>query len=155
MLGVEDREHPAATRVGELGDAGAGPIERILGAWGAVLEVTVKTSDGAAIAMMDADIARQVVEVVNEALVNAVKHSGARSAVVDLDVADDGRMRVRAISNGRLREQASRAEGLGTRGVDVTVTQSGDDVVFDALLPEASGHGVGRSFVAASVPARR
>ena len=96
-----------------------------------------------------------MVEVVNEALVNAVKHSGARSAVVDLDVADDGRMRVRAISNGRLREQASRAEGLGTRGVDVTVTQSGEDVVFDALLPEASGHGVRRSRAPESAPVQR
>ena len=155
MLGVEEREHPPATRAGELGDAGAGPIERILGAWGAVLEVTVKTSDRAALAMMDADVARQVVEVVNEALVNAVKHSGARAAVVDLDVADDGRMRVRAVSQGRLREQASGSSGLGTRGIDVTVTQSGDDVVFDALLPEASGHGVRRSRVPASVPASR
>ena len=99
------KKHPAATRVGGLEDAGAGPIERILGAWGAVLEVTVRTSDGAALAMMDADIARRVVEVVNEALVNAVKHSGARSAVVDLDVADDGRMRVDGARVSRVEEK--------------------------------------------------
>ncbi|MDZ8201293.1 hypothetical protein RZO50_07190 [Microbacterium sp. SSW1-59] len=113
----------------------AGPIERILGAWGAVMEVAVRTSDKAAVALADPDVADRVVDIVNEALVNAVKHSGARAALIRLTVAGDGRLRVRAISRGTLSEEATRRAGLGTSGMDVRVTQSGDDVVFDALLP--------------------
>ncbi|GAA1954357.1 sensor histidine kinase [Microbacterium aquimaris] len=116
-------------------EPGAGPIERILGAWGAIMEISVRTSDRAAVALTDAATADQVVDVVNEALVNAVKHSGARAALVRLTVAADGRLRVRAISRGTLSDPDAQRPGIGTSSLDATVTQSGDDVVFDARLP--------------------
>ncbi|MDZ8274778.1 hypothetical protein R2Q81_02330 [Microbacterium aquimaris] len=116
-------------------EPGAGPIERILGAWGAIMEITVRTSDRAALALTDAETADQVVDVVNEALVNAVKHSGARAALVRLTIAADGRLRVRAISRGTLSDPDGQRAGIGTSSLDATVTQSGDDVIFDARLP--------------------
>lgn len=122
---------------GSLGGA-ARPLDRMVAVWRAVMDITVLTEPGAATALADRDVSAEAADVVNEALVNAVKHSGARAARIDLSVADDGRIRVQVASPGILTDAARRQAGLGMRRPDVSIRQSGADVVLVALVPGAT-----------------
>ncbi len=112
-----------------------GPVERIVAAWRAVMDISLTAAPNVVDALEDRQTSERAAEVVNEALVNAVKHSGARAARVDLEVADGGGVRVRVASPGRLSDSARRSVGIGLRRPGVRVVQSGEDVVLDAVLP--------------------
>lgn len=116
-----------------------GPIDRIVAAWRAVMEISLRTSPEAAVALEDRQLSERAADIVNEALVNAVKHSGARVARVDVDVTGDRDLRVRVASPGRLTDPSRRVAGIGMRRPGVSITQVGEDVVLDAVLPATTG----------------
>ncbi|HBU41450.1 MAG TPA: hypothetical protein DEB57_00995, partial [Microbacterium sp.] len=89
-------------------------------------------------ALRDRDTDERAAEIVTEAFVNAVKHSGARHAVVTLATEDTGRVRVRIVSPGRLPAAEQQASGIGTRNADTRIYQSDDDVVLESFLAPVS-----------------
>lgn len=113
-------------------------LEGLLEAWSDALDLTVDISPAAAAALSSAPVARAAATVISEALVNAVKHSGARRAAVvvrtapgpgrtlDVEVANPGRLRVNRAGDGR---------GLARLGEGVTLAQRGPDVVFSVGIP--------------------
>lgn len=127
---VSDLEVERGSRHGPLGSLG-----RVIGAWGAVLTISYAASASAQSALRDRETDERAAEIVTEAFVNAVKHSGARAATVTLVTADNDRVRVRVASPGQLPAADHRAAGIGTRRPDTRIIQSGDDVVLESLLP--------------------
>lgn len=127
--------HPNADGTPDSGFAGS--VEHLLSAWSGVVTTTLDVDEQAAAAMSDPATAERAVDAVNEALVNAVKHSTARVAAVAIAVTPDGRVRVRVASRGALPAAAGRSVGLGTRGAGTAISQQGDDVVLDSVLPSA------------------
>jgi hypothetical protein len=61
-----------------------GALRRMLAGWEPIMVLETRIDDAAASAVDGAEAAPIVSEVVNEALVNAVKHSGARAARIDI-----------------------------------------------------------------------
>ncbi len=112
-------------------------VESLLSAWSGVVTTTLDVDADAAVALHDPATAERAVEAVNEALVNAVKHSTARVAAVEIAVMLDGRVRVPVSSRGALAAGSGRPTGLGTRGAGIAISQQGDDVVPDSVLPAA------------------
>ncbi|MDQ1206840.1 hypothetical protein [Microbacterium sp. SORGH_AS_0862] len=116
-----------------------GSVEGLLSAWSGVVTTTLQVDAGARLALTDPGTAARAVEAVNEALVNAVKHSAARVAAVAIAVMTDDRVRVRVSSRGALAAGSGRPRGLGTRGASVAISQQGEDVVLDCVPPPAAG----------------
>ena len=134
MLGpVSDIEVGRGSRHGPLGSLG-----RVISAWRAVLDIAYTASAQAQAALRDRDTDERAAEIVTEAFVNAVKHSGARHAVVTLATEDTGRVRVRIVSPGRLPAAEQQASGIGTRNADTRIYQSDDDVVLESFLAPVS-----------------
>lgn len=134
MLGpVSDIEVGRGSRHGPLGSLG-----RVISAWRAVLDIAYTASAQAQAALRDRDTDERAAEIVTEAFVNAVKHSGARHAVVTLATEDTGRVRVRTVSRGRLPAAEQQASGIGTRNADTRIYQSDDDVVLESFLAPVS-----------------
>jgi hypothetical protein len=122
-------------------DAATAPgsaVDRMRDAWRSVLAVDVSIAPAAAAALADHPVAERAADAMNEALVNAVKHSTARAARAHFDVASGGSLSVRVSSRGSLPAVADRSAGLGSRAADVRISQEGDDVVFEAHLPHAA-----------------
>ena len=127
---VSDIEVGRGSRHGSLG--------RVISAWRAVLDIAHTASAQAQAALRDRDTDERAAEIVTEAFVNAVKHSGARHAVVTLATEDTGRVRVRIVSRGRLPAAEQQASGIGTRNADTRIYQSDDDVVLESFLAPVS-----------------
>lgn len=115
-----------------------GALGRVIAAWRAVLDISYVISIEAQAALCDTETDTRAAEVVTEAFINAVKHSGAREARVVLSVDDDGGLTVRVASPGRLPATDRRASGIGTRRCNTRIIQSGAEVVLEAVLPAAS-----------------
>ena len=130
---VSDIEVGRGSRHGPLGSLG-----RVISAWRAVLDIAYTASAQAQAALRDRDTDERAAEIVTEAFVNAVKHSGARHAVVTLATEDTGRVRVRIVSPGRLPAAEQQASGIGTRNADTRIYQSDDDVVLESFLAPVS-----------------
>lgn len=113
----------------------AGSVEGLLSAWSGVVTTTLELDAAAALALTDPVTADRAVDAVNEALVNAVKHSAARVAAVAIFGLADGGVRVRVSSRGALAASAGRSAGLGTRAMGIAISQQGEDVVLDSVLP--------------------
>lgn len=113
----------------------AGSVESLLSAWSGVVTTTLDVDAGAAVALGDPVTAEGAVEAINEALVNAVKHSTARVAAVTIALMPDRRVRVRVASRGALPAADQRPVGLGARAAGFAISQQGDDVVLDSVLP--------------------
>ncbi|QLD12305.1 ATPase [Microbacterium oleivorans] len=114
--------------------SGRAALEHLLEVWRPVIRVESRVS-AAATAMLDTHAAADgIASVVNEALVNAVKHSGARRAAIDLDRTPAGDLRLRVAAPGRLAAVSRR--GLGTAAA--RVYQDGGDVVLEAVVAVAS-----------------
>lgn len=107
-------------------------LDRLLAAWRPAVAVTRVVEGDAALALESAELTDDLVALVGEALVNAVKHSAARTATVELDVAASGAVRLQVRSVGRL--AASAVRGLGTVDGRAHLAQDGDEVVFEAEL---------------------
>lgn len=113
----------------------AGSVESLLSAWSGVVSTTLEIDPAAALALADEETSDRAIDAVNEALVNAVKHSAARVAAVAISGMADGRVRVRVSSPGALAAPAGRSSGLGTRAPGIAISQQGEDVVLDSVLP--------------------
>ncbi|MFV9426491.1 hypothetical protein [Microbacterium sp. S1037] len=118
--------------------AAADSLGPVLQTWGAAMPVSADVSDAASAALRtDPALARDVIDVVSEGLLNAAKHARERTARVELRVAATAggpRLRVRIVSPGaptphaRLRP-GSNAERLGAR-----LTVEGADAVLEAVF---------------------
>jgi len=132
--GIE-RAFADLTRAAAPVDTGAidttGELERMLRAWESVIAVTTRISDDARAALAAPDVMHQATEAVNEALLNAVKHSAARDAAVEITASTEGVL-VRVSSAGRL--PAGRVHGFGSRTAGTRIVQDGDQVVFEARI---------------------
>ncbi|UIN32104.1 hypothetical protein [Microbacterium binotii] len=115
----------------------AGSVEGLLSAWSGVVTTVLEVDAAGRLALTDRATAERAIDAVNEALVNAVKHSSARVAAVAISGMADGRVHVRVSSRGALAASARRSAGLGTRAAGIAISQQGEDVVLESILPAA------------------
>lgn len=130
---VNEQEVDRGSRHGPLGSLG-----RVISAWRAVLDISYTAPAEATVALSDPETDARAAEVVTEAFVNAVKHSGAREATVRLSVSTEGNLVVTAASPGTLPAADRRASGIGTRRRNTRIIQVGADVVLESVLPVTS-----------------
>jgi hypothetical protein len=124
-------------------------LDGLLATWAGVLEVDAEIDAPAMIALQSPDVSARVVAAVGEGLINAVKHSAARSAQLTVTTASDGSaLTVVIVSAGALGTGAA-GLGLASLGGRARLTQVGDDVVLEVTVP-LSGEAVG-----GSAPSRR
>ncbi|MGZ0068193.1 ATPase [Microbacterium arborescens] len=109
-------------------------LDRLIEAWTPAVAVTQRIDDAVRLRLRDPETAERVASVVTDALVNAVKHSGARRAQVIARVTGSGSLLLRVASPGRLAPRPGR--GLGTIGR--RVFQDGGDVVLETVIPPPS-----------------
>lgn len=124
--------HPAEPDAATARDA----LDGLVDAWRSAVAVSCHVEPGAAAMLAALAASDRLVTAVNEALVNAVKHSAARTADVRVDHAPAGGLRVRVTSPGRL--APSRRSGLGTRQPGIRIFSDGDDVVFEITVADAA-----------------
>lgn len=113
-------------------------LDGLLEAWSDVLELSVDISPAAAAVLSSTPVARSAAAIVSEALVNAVKHSGARRAAVVMrtEPGAEGTLEVEVASPGRLRtNRPGDGRGLARLGPRASVAQRGPDVVLSAGIP--------------------
>lgn len=111
-------------------------LERVLDAWDAVIVVTSHI-DAATVSALESTLdAEAIVRIVNEALLNAVKHSAARAATLRIEAEAPGVAHVTVASVGVL-SSVARA-GLGSRDDDTRIHQKGTEVVLEARVPIAA-----------------
>lgn len=113
---------------------GRDALDHLLDAWRPVIGVDSRIDDTVAAVLDTPAAADRIASVVNEALVNAVKHSAAHRARIDLDRAPTGDLRLRIAAPGRLAAVTRR--GLGTAAA--RVYQDGDEVVLEAVIDETA-----------------
>ena len=116
---------------------GAGALTDLLTAWETIITTTADIDPEARGALDDPAVILPVVQLVNEALVNALKHSDTRSARVEVLMSADRHVYVRVASAGVLAEGAAdgSGDGLGARAKHRRLLQVGDEVVLEGLLP--------------------
>lgn len=108
-------------------------IEDLVEAWSVVMDVRVGAEPEARTAFHDPAIGEEASRLVNEALVNAVKHSAAREATVEMVHTGD-RLRLRVSSPGTLPRRPlapPTSTGLGTRTPGTRLRQVGNQVVLE------------------------
>jgi len=94
--------------------------------------------------MTDPLVSVQVVAVVAEGLVNAVKHAAERTAVIEVHGDDDGALTVRVRSPGQLHIDPARSGlGIAALGPAARVFQRGDEVVLEASVRAPGAPDVG------------
>ena len=120
----------APVRTGEVETIGA--LRRMLAGWEPLMALETHIDADAADAVERSDAAPLVSEVVNEALVNAVKHSGARAARIDITTEGDGELHVRVASAGSLPRAVMPVRPFAGRTL---LYQDGNDVVLESLVP--------------------
>lgn len=109
-----------------------GALRRMLAGWEPIMVLETRIDDAAASAVDGAEAAPIVSEVVNEALVNAVKHSGARAARIDISTDAGGDLHVRVASAGELPRAVMPVRPFAGRTL---LYQDGRDVVLESTLP--------------------
>ncbi|MFS0712882.1 hypothetical protein ABC195_03300 [Microbacterium sp. 2P01SA-2] len=109
-------------------------LDRLVEAWAPAVTVTQSIDDAVRRRLSEPATADRVASVVTDALVNAVKHSGARDARVVARVTGSGALLLRVSSPGRLAPRPG--HGLGTVGR--RVFQDGGDVVLETVIPPSS-----------------
>lgn len=120
----------APVGAGEIGTVGA--LRRMLAGWEPLMTLDTCIDDDAACAVERSDAAPVVAEVVNEALVNAVKHSGARAARIDITTDAAGDLHVRVASAGALPRAVMPVRPFAGRTL---LYQEGADVVLESVVP--------------------
>jgi hypothetical protein len=118
----------------------ANEIGDMVDAWSHVIEVSTDIEPAAKSALTsDCRVSRQVAEVAREGFLNAVKHSGARHAVLSVREESGGAravLRVEVVSPGILGSGLGPAgRGIRHLGPGARVYQRGSDVVLDARVP--------------------
>ncbi|MCT9819015.1 hypothetical protein N3K63_01805 [Microbacterium sp. W1N] len=103
----------------------------LLAAWTDVVEVASDIDARAEEVIADPVVARRVAAIVSEGLVNAVKHSAARTAELQIEPVDSG-VRVRLAAPGEI--VPHRTDGRGLASVGGRLTQRDRDVVLEAVV---------------------
>lgn len=109
-----------------------GALRRMLAGWEPLMALDTHIADDAAGAVEHTEAAPIVSEVVNEALVNAVKHSGARSARIDISTDAEGDLHVRVASAGELPRAVMPMRPFAGRTL---LYQDGEEVVLESTVP--------------------
>lgn len=116
----------------EAPQARAGGFARMLAGWQSLMGLDTYLAESAASLIADSDDGSLLTQVVNEALVNAVKHSGARTARIEVSADRRGELFVRVASPGRLPQPIVRTRSFTGRTL---LFQDGPDVVLESMLP--------------------
>ncbi|MCK6079056.1 hypothetical protein KZX37_00315 [Microbacterium sp. EYE_5] len=117
-------------------------VDDLVDAWSVALDVDLAVSPDARDALALPSLGDAAAALVNEGLVNAVKHSGARAARIDIDRVA-ARLTVQIRSAGELATEAL-TSGLGTRAAHTTIRQDGDDVVLRGVFDVPASLGQAR-----------
>ncbi|MEH3090299.1 MAG: hypothetical protein PGN24_12155 [Microbacterium arborescens] len=120
-------------------------LDATMAIWQPVMSVSSRVDESAAAAMADPLVSVQVVAIVAEGLVNAVKHATERAARVEVSGSErPGALRVSVSSPGVLRIDPAHG-GLGVSGLgpSARVFQHGPDVVLEVSVPVGAGDLVG------------
>lgn len=112
-------------------------LDDLLAVWRTVVDITVDISDAARAALAGGELESDVCDIVNEGLVNAVKHSRVDAVGIALDVTDAATLRVRVSSIGVLERTSSAGRGVSALPGEVRLSQVGERVVLEALLATA------------------
>lgn len=99
----------------------------------------MRCEDDADRALTTPAIRERAAHLVNEALVNALKHSPARAARIELTVAT-GELLVSVAAPGTLVPALSAAGRLASMGDYVSIRQHGDDVVLSGRIRIGDGN---------------
>lgn len=118
-------------------------LDGLLATWAGVLEVDAVLDAPAVIALQSPEVSAGVVAAVSEGLINAVKHSAARSASLTITTEPDGSALTVVIasagalttSTGSIPTPSRRGLGLASLGGRARLTQVGDDVVLEVTVP--------------------
>lgn len=109
-------------------------LDPLIAVWRAVIDIDLDITSEARAALSDCDLEQQACDIVNEGIVNAVKHSRVRAIGLRMDVPEDKSLRVRITSAGRIERTASAGRGVSSLPGLVRLDQYGDDVVLEARL---------------------
>jgi len=122
----------------------AAGLDETVAIWQPVMAVEALVAPEATSAMTDPLVSVQVVAVVAEGLVNAVKHAAERTAVIEVHGDDDGALTVRVRSPGQLHIDPARSGlGIAALGPAARVFQRGDEVVLEASVRAPGAPDVG------------
>lgn len=124
-------------------------LDGLLATWAGVLDVTAEIDKPAVIALQSASVSAAVVAAVGEGLINAVKHSSARTACLSISTAPDGSALTVAISSTGELGSGSTGLGLAALGRRAQLLQVGEEVVLEVQVPLSEGA------LAGDVPSRR
>jgi signal transduction histidine kinase len=106
-------------------------LDDVLGAWRMAIDLDARVDDAAVEAMeQDPDLQERVIDVVSEALTNAVRHAAARRVTLDVAVLPPDRISVDVRHQGSLAPGASGQGGatLSDRCESWSLTSTGDTV---------------------------
>lgn len=105
-------------------------LRRTLAGWQPLMHLDTRVSAHAIALLDEHGVVPVVAELVNEALVNAVKHSGARAARIDVTAEDDG-VRIRVAAPGELPRPVMSTRRFGGRAL---LYQDAGDVVLESAV---------------------
>jgi hypothetical protein len=114
-------------------------LAQMIETWSHVLEISSDIDDESRIALGREDVTRRVVDIASEGFLNAVKHSGAKRATLEVTHGDPDaapELRVEVVSPGRLGSALPLTAGRGIANLgDAHLFQRGRDVVLEARVP--------------------
>lgn len=114
-------------------------LAQMLETWSHVLQISSDIDDDARIALGREDVMRRVVDIASEGFLNAVKHSGAKRATLEVTYGDPDaapELRVEVSSPGRLGSALPLTAGRGIAHLGgAQLFQRGRDVVLEARVP--------------------
>lgn len=120
----------------EASDAdGQEGLDGLLAAWAGVLDVEVSVDGGAAAALQSPPVTAQVVAVVGEGFLNAVKHSATRAMALAVRTAADECGLVVAVTSRGVLGTGPAGIGLAPFGDRARLRQVGEDVVLEVWIP--------------------
>lgn len=111
-------------------------IHELLATWGSVLHIDTHIDPTVEAALEDPEVSARVVTIVNEGFVNAVKHSVVTRVGLAIDPVGPDALRVQTWSTGVLDlSGADAGRGVESLGEHATLTQCGDEVVLEVIVP--------------------
>ncbi|MFS0794735.1 hypothetical protein [Microbacterium sp. 1P10AE] len=116
--------------------AGAASLDALLSTWGRAMPVDAQVADGArTVLQTDPALARDVIDVVAEGLLNAAKHARERAAAVYVEhraTPGGPRLDVRVVSPGAPPRGAALRPGARTATLGARLVDAGDTTVLEA-----------------------
>lgn len=106
-------------------------LSALLAGWSPIIDIDLDTDDGAPPSLLDPQVAALANEVIDEALINAVKHSGARTARITIQSTGHAQIIVSVAAPGRLSLPVMPTRRFAQ---STSLFQSGDDVVLQASI---------------------